>query len=335
MKWLGYTMLLISIKPLDFAIAERSALTFSQIETGSEVDVSYALSSSPYPVEPNPKISTALATSAGNDLRKRSVTSAAVCARLSYQARNAETRATIYHIYRWVYAHCSMERPDPFYQSEPDLFYVRCIHEVRNMVTGAIQHYTVRRGSRCRPGKECFKLVNQVNFLGDRVDDIECRPVAHGKPKDPAPRTEKTIPIRPQAAKPTLGCSAPVTLPLSDGASSSKGAGPSTGQRRYSLSQDLKLTNGLALRAKDMYILDVSSPTPWKRSEVKDASTDSIELTIVGNAVRKIKFCAILAAGYGYSALLHYVVQDIMGKAEEDASVNPRIEAMALAEDPW
>lgn len=203
----------------------------------------------------------------------------------------------------------------------PNLFLVTCDHETRRVRSGAISHQNRVWAGRCKRGRVCFRLRNQTNFRGERVDDVSCRIPANGKTKDPYERTEKTIPIRPRASKPTTACSSTIEIPLSTRARSSSGKGTGSGQRRYSLSQDLKLTDGLDLRSPDMYILDVSAPILWKRSEVKDANSDSIDLTIIGDAVRKIQFCAVLAAGFGYSTLLHYVVQDVTGGRSENESM--------------
>lgn len=329
MNLLGSTLILFSITPLALAlaIAARSASAFSSFGIGMAVDELYALPSSPpSSATSNARISTALAASFGNDLRKRSEHSAAVCSALNHQDHDPQGRLTEDHIYKWVFAQCS--------STDANLFWVTCSHETRRVISGTVSYTYLRRSGRCKPDRECFAILNQVNFRGEIVEDVGCRPVAHGKPKDLHDRTEDRIPIHPHANMPTAGCSRPITIPPSEQASSSRGAGSTTGRRRYSLSQDLKLTDGRALRADDMYILDVSSQVPWKRSEIRDASSDSIELTIVGNAVRKVKFCAVLAAGYGYSALLHYVVQDITRKAQEDALADPTMKAVPLAEHP-
>lgn len=237
-------------------------------------------------------------------LSKRSYWSALACTRHDGPVHNAQGAWVADNKYRWLRADCSV---DP----NPRRFIVICEMRIRR-ATGLTVSVTAF-GDFCPVGKVCFRRRNSVNFRGERVIDVSCRLAANTKKGPPRAAFDNIITVRPTIGKSTTICSKTMTFPEAGSSSGSSRAGGSVKRRKYVLEQEMTTLNGSGLIVPDLYILDVSSQEPWRRSEAKDVSTNTADLILFGNTIRRLEFCVVLAAGLGYSAFFHYSAREITG----------------------
>lgn len=248
----------------------------------------------------------------GHFLYKRSAHAALACSSHNGITYDDHHMVLHQHYYRWLEAECDRS-------VSPSHFRVKCDHTIVTAGSTEVQE-TYQTGD-CPEGLQCFPEENGINFRGEVAKDISCNnPVADIHYDADQEGNED---IGPQKDRPSTFCSKVITIPQSGGPGFFQSGGGTKRRRQrhrrlFTLEVDVRLSNGAKFIASELYILDVSSRYPWRRSDQRKVSANSADLVVVGDTIRKIKFCMVLAAGYGYSVLFHHVAKEVRGIQQND-----------------
>lgn len=234
-------------------------------------------------------------------LAKRSLETAEKCISLNYDIRDHDGMVVQRAVHRWVRANC------PLSPAISPFFRVVCSHEV-------VSEHSHERfnddvwSHECEPGKFCKETQNWNDF-GEYMEDIECKPL-DPKSKKVHWGVEQMMDLTPSPGGPRTACSKPVEVPPRN--SKGKKVGTKTKYRLH-LEEQVMLENGAMYRSPDLKILDITNPYHFVKYEVKNTDTNSAQIDVYGDGVKKLQFCFVMMAGWGSHVLFHYAARDITG----------------------
>lgn len=220
------------------------------------------------------------------------------CPKHNTEVKNDEGQLLQMDRYRWLGAWCA--------KGSLRAYYVSCLHTVWTHEYQEDRPNQMFRAE-CEEGTRCNAVPGaMINVLNNLSDDIECRPVDSGK--QVPTRKSQTITRKPSPAHGMTVCSDTVRVPPEP-----VGSAKSTGskRKRFVLTEEAVMDGGRLYKSPDLFIRDVTTPYHFRRSQVQNVSTLSTQLEVLGNGFRKIQFCMILAAGWGFSVRFHFEATEI------------------------